>query len=54
MKKKKSGAGTDETYNPKWEFFEAVKFLNISPNSTEDSISVGSHNSVPDTEDLGS
>ncbi|XP_026476140.1 uncharacterized protein LOC113381452 [Ctenocephalides felis] len=43
MKKFKSGQGADERYKPKWEFFEAVKFMNIQINSTEDSIaSVGS------------
>ncbi|XP_026471308.1 uncharacterized protein LOC113382174 [Ctenocephalides felis] len=43
MKKFKSGQGADERYKPKWEFFEAVKFMNIQINSTKDSIvSVGS------------
>ncbi|XP_026482969.1 uncharacterized protein LOC113391236 [Ctenocephalides felis] len=43
MKKFKSGQDADEWYKPKWEFFEAVKFMSIQTNSTEDSIvSVGS------------
>ncbi|XP_026470025.1 uncharacterized protein LOC113373978 [Ctenocephalides felis] len=38
MKKFQTGQGADERYKPKWEFFEAVKFMNIQTNSTEDSI----------------
>ncbi|KAB0790068.1 hypothetical protein PPYR_15614 [Photinus pyralis] len=37
MKKKKSGAGTDENYTTNWPYFTALKFLipTLIPNQTE-------------------
>ena len=30
IKSKKCGAGTNEIYSPKWEYFESVKFMSLS------------------------